>query len=85
MLKRRFLFGLLAFAAVAYAAVFAGAYLARSLEVLGSMRPMIPGRSPIADMGLGIGAVLAGLGVLLASVRYLIIPRISEVWPPHRQ
>ena len=85
MFRRRFLFGVLAFAAVAYAAVLAGAYLHQSLEMMNSLPEMARTGTPIADMGVGIGAVLAGLGVLIASVRYLIIPRISEVWQQKSQ
>ena len=34
---------------------------------------------------MGVGAVIAALGVLLVGVRYLIIPRLSEVWQQQKE
>lgn len=79
-MNRRRLFALLAFASVGYAAILAGAFLIYAVQALGNIPPVIPSGSPLADIGIAIGAVIAGLGVLIASVRYLIIPRVSEVW-----
>ena len=80
-MTRRRLFAFWAFTAVAYAAVLLSAFMMVALDALLGLPKVVAGRIPIAEMGVAIGAVLAGLGVLIASVRYLLIPRISEVWP----
>ena len=82
---RRFLFAVLACVVVGYAAVLAGTFLVYAIEAMQHASRANPAGiakfgSPMGEIGLGIGAVIASLGVLLVGVRYLIIPRLSEVW-----
>ena len=72
---RRFLFAVLACVVLAYAAVLAGAFLVHAIEAV--RHPRLTG-----EIGLAIGVVIAGLGILLAGVRYFIFPfpsRLSDL------
>lgn len=71
----RILLPILAIAVVGYSALLAGAFLVHALEVLDRIPPVIRGGTLLADLGLAIGAVIASLGVVLAAVRYLVVPR----------
>ena len=84
---RRFLLGVLACVAVGYAALLAGGFLYYALPAMeeasgADPRAIARFGSPMGNIGLGVGAVIASLGVLLVGVRCLITPRMSEVWPP---
>ena len=70
-MNRRFLFGLLGFAAVVYGAVLAGAFLVYALEVMDRLPLRFRGEFPIDEVGVAVAAVFVGLGALIASVRYL--------------
>lgn len=82
---RRFLFAVLACIVVGYAAILAGTFLVYAIEAMQDASLANPAGiarygSPMGEIGVGVGAVIASLGVLLVGIRYLIIPRLSEVW-----
>ena len=84
---RRLLFAVLACVTVGYAALLAGGFLYYALPAMedasgADPRGIAKFGSPMGEIGLGVGAVIASLGVLLVGVRYLVIPRLSEVLPP---
>ena len=82
---RRVLFAVLACIVVGYAAILAGAFLVYAVGAMDDASRISSAQvgrfgSPMGEIGMGIGAVIAAIGVLLVGVRYLIIPRLSEVW-----
>ena len=72
---RRFLFAALACVVLGYAAILAGVFLVHAIEAV--KYPKLTG-----EIGLAIGVVIAGLGILLAGVRYFLFPfpsRLSDL------
>ena len=73
---RRFLFAALACVVLGYAAILAGVFLVHAIEAV-KKYPSLTG-----EIGLAIGVVIAGLGILLAGVRYFLFPfpsRLSDL------
>ena len=78
-MNRRFLLDAMALAAVAYAAVLSGTFLINAVGALEKAPLASRGATvPLAEMGIAVAAVIASLGVLIASVRYLAIPGMAR-------
>ena len=75
---RRLLFAALACVVLGYAAVLAGIFLVHAVEAI--RHPQLTG-----EIGLAIGVVVAGLGILLVSVRYFLFPYPSRLSDLTRQ
>lgn len=72
---RQSLFTVLVFAVIGFAVVMAGAFLIYALDVMekassATALSITRRGTPIDDMGIAIGFVIAALGILLVCVRY---------------
>ena len=76
-MNRRFLLDAMALAAVAIAAVLSGTFMIKAVGALEAMEkvPLVTrAMVPLAEMGIAFAAVIASLGVLIASIRLTPIP-----------
>lgn len=84
MLKPQ-IFATLAVVAALYAGALAVSFLIYAIDAIDAAsmvgyRSVAKYGSPMSDIGIGIGSVLVGLGCVIASIRYLITPRLAEAW-----
>ena len=84
MLKPQ-IFAVMAVAAALYAGALAASFLIYAIDAIDAASKVRPSSvakygSPMSEVGIGIGAVLVGLGCVIASIRYLITPRLAEAW-----
>ena len=84
MLKPQ-IFATLAVIAALYAGALAVSFLIYAIDAIETASMVRPSSvakygSPMSEVGIGIGAVLVGLGCVIASIRYLITPRLAEAW-----
>lgn len=73
---RRFVFYSLLVGTLLFSAILAGAFFVHALDVMGDssrLSALASARgapNPLADLGIAIGVMIAGLGVLLVCYRY---------------